>query len=795
MRLDIKDFNKSKYELLAPAGSFEALKAAVEAGCDAVYCGGSMFGARAFANNFTTEELVEAIDYCHTYGRALYLTVNTLLKNSEIEAELYNYLKPLYEAGLDAVIVQDLGVLRFIRDNFPYLDIHASTQMTVLGKNFAKELESIGVSRVVTPRELSLSEIKNIYETTQVEIETFVHGALCYCYSGQCLMSSLIGQRSGNRGKCAQPCRLPYSYADGAEKYLLSPKDLCSIQLLPELLESGIYSLKIEGRMKNPEYVSVVTSIYRKYIDLYEKNGRNGYKVLNADVDKLLEVYNRGGFTEGFFNKQNSKDIIFTSKPNHLGVKAGTIKKISGNNIYFNSSIALNKNDVLEFRLKNKEYISFNLGSDYAAGEACTGFLYKKGVKNINDLYNTDIYRTKNAILEADCAFKKLDLNGKISIRHDKNIEFSAWYKDIRISLSFDKPSKAIKQAIDEKAVLKQLNKTGNEEFNFGNIEVELDKDIFVQLGLLNQIRREVMEAFKTELLRGFKRQSSVKKEPLDISEKANTEQEIYSALVTTAEQLKEVLKADNIKTVYIEQAFNSYHELKLMCEMVRKAFKRPILAMPHITRQVFDKELKNNLNFYLENDYEGYMFRNLETFFMFKSNGIDLKEIVFDSNIYTYNNYSYEYYRGLGAKVLTASYEHNLKELRNMPKNNLEINIYGYIPIMLSANCVNKTLSKCSVNFKKKADADFYEFKDRLGNKLKYVCNCKYCYNIIYNNVPLSAFEELLMVINYGYRRFRLNFTVENGEETSSILKYYFENISEGAPSDYTKGHLKRGV
>lgn len=796
MRFDIKAFNKSKYELLSPAGSFEALKAAVDAGCDAVYCGGNMFGARAFANNFTCEELIEAIDYCHIYGRALYLTVNTLLKNDEIEGELYGFIKPLYEAGLDAVIVQDLGVLKYIKENFPELEIHASTQMTILGDNFAKELKALGVSRIVTPRELSLFEIKDIYAKTQMDIETFVHGALCYCYSGQCLMSSLIGQRSGNRGKCAQPCRLPYSYTNNEAEYLLSPKDLCTINILPDLLESGIYSLKIEGRMKNPEYVATVTSIYRKYIDLYEKVGRDKYVVEQSDIDKLLDIYNRGGFTEGFFKKQNSKDIIYTKKPNHMGVKVGSIKKISGNNIYFDNYINLNKNDVLEFKLKNKEYISFNLGSDYKKNSKCIGYLHKKNVKSINELYNTDIYRTKNSALEPELHNKKLSLNGKIIIKNNQNITVEVSYMDIKVSLSFDKPSKAIKQAIDTETVIKQLNKTGNEAFDFDVINVVLDNDLFVPMGVLNQIRRESLEEFKLRLLSGFRREL-FNKCNVSVEDKIDlhSDAEIYSALVTTKEQLVEVLKVDRINSVYIEQAFHSYSELESMCEMVIKASKKPFLVLPYITRKVFLNDFKNNLKFYLKNDYEGYMFRNLETFFIFKKNDIPLKKVIFDNHIYTYNNYSYEYYKELGVNLMTASYEHNLKELGDMPKKDMAVNVYGYIPIMQSANCIRKTMGKCDTNFKKDARTDFDIIKDRLGNKLKYVCNCRYCYNILYNNVPLSLYEEIFSLINYGFRRFRLNFTIEDGEEVKKILRFYLEDDLSLSPKDYTKGHLKRGV
>ena len=333
-------------ELLAPAGSFESMKAAVAAGADAVYIGGSRFGARAYADNLDEEKMLEAIDYAHLHGVSLYMTVNTLVKEKELDG-LYDYIAPYYERGLDAVIVQDLGVLSAVRRWFPDMSVHASTQMTVTGVDGARLLKEMGVSRVVTARELSLGELRAIHENVDIEIESFVHGALCYCYSGQCLLSSLIGGRSGNRGRCAQPCRLPYDvkellesgkeaeaergqeqgrkktfgqrsaagkapaeerYLNGRdERYVMSLKDLCTLDILPDILESGVYSLKIEGRMKSPRYTAGVVSIYRKYVDLYLKEGRGGYRVDDRDRQILLELFDRGGHTEGYYRKHNGK--------------------------------------------------------------------------------------------------------------------------------------------------------------------------------------------------------------------------------------------------------------------------------------------------------------------------------------------------------------------------------------------------------------------------------------------------------------------------------------------------------
>ena len=317
-----KDEYMKKVELLAPAGSYESMVAAVHAGADAVYIGGHKFGARAFADNPGDDRLREAIEYVHLHGRRLYLTVNTLMKERELEEELYDYLNPLYQAGLDAVIVQDMGAVVRIREWFPDLPVHASTQMTLTGPYGAALLKKMGATRIVTARELSLEEIRTIHETVDIEIESFIHGALCYCYSGQCLFSSIAGGRSGNRGRCAQPCRMAYQVYEGERRlggiqdgFVLSPKDLNTIDLLPEIIESGVYSLKIEGRMKKPEYTAGVVQIYRKYLDFYLEHGREGYAVSREDHDTLYQLFNRKGFTEGYYKKHNGKDMITLSKP------------------------------------------------------------------------------------------------------------------------------------------------------------------------------------------------------------------------------------------------------------------------------------------------------------------------------------------------------------------------------------------------------------------------------------------------------------------------------------------------
>lgn len=337
-------------EILAPAGSLDGMKAAFHAGADAVYMGGSRFGARAYADNPNEEDLKRAIDYAHIHNKKIYLTLNTLLKDSELEGMVYDFLNPYYEEGLDGVLIQDFGLLSMLRQSFPKLPVHASTQMTATGVEMTKWLESQGMERIVLSRELSLAEIKKIRRHTKMELEVFVQGALCYCYSGQCLMSSFIGGRSGNRGRCAQPCRLPYQIEGEKEScYLLSPKDMCALSDIPDLADCGVDSLKIEGRMKKPEYAALTAFLYRCYRDLYLEYGRDKFRVDAKDVERLMDLYNRGGFSGGYLHQNNGADMMCTERPNHMGVPAGIVTKKGD----IRACTELKPGDVLEIREKD----------------------------------------------------------------------------------------------------------------------------------------------------------------------------------------------------------------------------------------------------------------------------------------------------------------------------------------------------------------------------------------------------------------------------------------------------------
>lgn len=425
-------------ELLAPGGNYDSVIAAINAGADAVYTGGDLFGARANAENLTLDQLFRAIDYAHLFEKKIYLTINTLIKDKEIEEQLFEYILPLYEHGIDAVIVQDMGVLLFIKENFPRLHIHASTQMTILGELTVKELENLGVSRIVAPRELSIDEIKTIHESSDIEIETFVHGALCYCYSGQCFLSSYIGGRSGNRGQCAQPCRMEYDIIkngkvlnEGNNKYILSPKDICTLKILPEIIEAGVYSLKIEGRMKKPEYVAGVVSIYRKYIDMYLKN-KGQYYVNENDIKLLADLFHRNGFSESYYYKHNGKEMISLKKP--------------------------------VFRMENTEF-----------------------TKYLNENYRGEK--------------KKYSLDLSVSIEEKKPITIDTIINGKNITVYGDNPQIAENKPITEDTVYKQMSKMGNTNFQLNTIHINLSKNVFVPIGYLNELRRQFIDKVKNEIL------------------------------------------------------------------------------------------------------------------------------------------------------------------------------------------------------------------------------------------------------------------------------------------------------
>lgn len=821
--IDYKCGNSLRCELLAPAGSYETMLVAFNAGADAVYVGGQKFGARAFAGNFNEEELVRAINYAHMFDKKLYLTVNTLIKEEEF-SQLYDYIKPYYEAGLDAVIVQDIGVLKFIAGNFTDLPIHCSTQMTITGEEFWKVLaENKSVTRIVTPRELNLAEIKKMYTVTGLEIESFVHGALCYCYSGQCLLSSIIGARSGNRGRCAQPCRLTFSNAEQKvdNKHLLSPKDLCTLEILPEIIEAGVYSLKIEGRMKKPEYVASVVAIYRKYIDRYLKNGKKNYKAAQEDIDTLKDIYNRGGFTDGFYKRQNGSEMMTINRPNHCGVKVGNVLDINQNIIKIQTVRDIKKGDILEIDSDTEFFAPYDIRKgdifDYKFKQKIRFGNVKEVIRTrnealINTLLNNYMYDEKGKI-----RLLKRRVNIDITILKDKNIEAAMWDNSFSVTANGNVPLEAKNKPITKDFVVKQLGKLGETCFAADSINVQLDEGLFVTVSELNEIRRSLVELFTEEIKETYRRyvDNRVNKDNgLNIADSLNKDNSLntniayktieksYSdfsnnitVLVSDMKQFETVISIYRGNRIYLEYAQFSLEEIASAVKMGNEKNVEVFIALPYILRANAKAMLEKEIDALREIEPSGYLFRNLESFFYLKNKGINIKKVIFDSNIYAFNNETIKYYKSIGADIITASYETNGNEFKLLDRSFMEINVYGYFPVMLTAGCVRKTMNKCLKTILSADEACKLKSKDttivdRKSSSFTVRTVCRYCYNIIYNSVPIGLFQNIDELEALGFCGYRISFTTESPEEIENILLNY-KNLK----SNYTKGHFKRGV
>lgn len=496
-------------EILAPAGSLESLYSALKLGADAVYTGTSRFGARAFAKNPAVEELVEALRYAHLRGKKIYLTVNTLLNDKELEEELYPLICPLYEAGLDACIVQDVGVLSFLHEYFPDMPLHASTQMTLLSGEEAELFRPYGVTRFVPGRELSIGEIREVRRQTGMEIEVFVHGALCYCYSGQCRMSEVIGGRSGNRGMCAQPCRLPWQIggdgsSGGGRGHFMSTKDICTLFRIPELVEAGVDSFKIEGRMKQKEYSAFVPYLYRKYVTLYQKEGQEAFDALRENPDSELwrdykksqELYNRGGFSEGYLFEEEKKNIVYPQKNGHFGIPVGEVAACGRGQAQFVAKESLHYQDVLEFRGEDGvSAYEYTVKTGAEPGETVTA-----RVRQGSHIYpGQRIYRRRNASLFAAIdrmvgeADDRYPLRGRFSGRIGEPVEFEVSGNGVTATVSGGVLQTAERQPMDEESLRRSLNALGNTNYRFEELTIQIPEQSFLPIGGIKKLRREAV--------------------------------------------------------------------------------------------------------------------------------------------------------------------------------------------------------------------------------------------------------------------------------------------------------------
>lgn len=802
LKYDLNKNQDRKIEILAPAGSYESFHAAIVAGADAVYAGGPKFGARAFAENFTEAQLLNAIDYAHLHQRKFYLTVNTLLKDYEIE-QLPEYLEPLYQRGLDAVIVQDMGVLNVVRQYFPDMDIHASTQMTVTGVNGAQFLKENGAVRVVPAREISLEEVRNIKSVTGMEMECFVHGALCYCYSGQCLLSSLIGGRSGNRGQCAQPCRLPYT-VDGEKGYLLSLKDICTLDIIPDLIEAGIDSFKIEGRMKRPEYVAGVTSIYRKYVDLYLKNPQKPYLVDDKDKEMLMDLFNRGGFHTGYYKQKNGRNMITIQKPNHIGVKVGTVLSQKGREVRMRALTDIAAGDLIEFKNEAQRYTT---GKSCKQGEMIT-ILAPKGIRlSVNEilyrvqspeLLNTlEIMYSKGKVIEK--------LYGYISMEAGKAAKLVVCKDEYSVEVESEQQVEAASsRPLDEERIKKQLQKTGNTEFAFDMLDVELHGEVFLPMQQLNEMRRKALEELEKKIQDSFHRKTAEKKvlqeEILDTaSVKFSKKENKLSVLVETQEQLEAVLENDNsVACIYVDSNLDTTGlDAELWNGISDRIHKKNIevfLAMPRIFRnqtiEIFEQAYDSILTRY----FDGMLIRSMEEYQFLKSKNYS-GNIRLDYNLYIMNRFAKQFWKKQGITYGTIPVELNKSEIVNLDSKQDEMIVYGYIPAMVTAQCVTSTVHGC------KKDCKITMLKDRYQNEFPVKNQCRDCYNVIYNTAPLYLIDLKEDLEELNAERYRIQFSIENRDEVKQILNQCNSMFSDekgelfSQKDSITRGHFRRGV
>ena len=732
-----------KIELLAPAGSYAMMKAAFMAGADAVYIGGDKFSARAYAPNFGTEELIKAIKYAHLRGKKLYLTVNTLLKDNEITNELCQYLAPFYERGLDAVIVQDLGVLEVIRKTFPDLSIHASTQMTITGTKSAKLLKNAGASRIILPRELSLGEITKINSEAGIEIESFVHGALCYAYSGQCLFSSYLGGRSGNRGRCAGPCRLPYSLKSEDkqlnqqdEQYLLSPKDICTISILPEIIGAGVTSLKIEGRMKKVEYTAGVVRIYRKYLDLLADTTAE-FKVDDNDYQELMELYNRDGFSQGYYRCSNGRKMM---------------------------------------ALKNEK-------------------IDAKGKAIVSKRNEALINRLRTTYVEKD---DRLPITGKATLQIGKDAMLTLSYGQKSITVTYGEVQAATKQPISLDRVETQLSKSGDSSFYFTKLDICADDNIFIGIKALNELRRQAVskleECWQAEFRRALVTLLSDDVERPSKAGKADNG--VLTASVERAEQLKALYNMSDISAIYASTSIFREGDFKAnvekYIEQMEKLGKKAYLSLPYVLRDNSDLTMFDYFQGFIDKGLAGFLVHSVEGYAKLAKLGLGQVSVL-DYQVYTLNSYARDFWQEKQVLYDTVSPELNYREIKALDNRNSEMIIYGYALMMISAQCLKKNVQKCTRDFSE------LELIDRYQKKFVVKCDCDFCYNIIYNSIALGLLKEYQQVLALDCRSLRLAFTNEDGGEVQQIVNAFSDTYKRGKDitlqRSFTKGHFKRGI
>ena len=740
-----------KIELLSPAGNFEMLKCAIHNGADAVYLAGNKFGARKFATNFNNNELIEAINYSHLYGVKVYITMNTLIYDEEIQ-EFLDFIEFIHKNDVDAVLMQDIGMINLVRKTFPNLEIHASTQFHNHNKNDLKFLKDIGVKRAVLAREMSINEIRNL--DIDIEKEVFVHGALCICYSGQCLMSSLIMNRSGNKGECAGLCRLPYNLLENGKqlktegKYLISAKELCTINNVKEIIESGIDSMKIEGRMKSPEYVGYVTKVYRKAIDAYYQN--KIFNISEEEINNLKILYNRE-FTNGFLF--NEKYLVNQCSPNHQGIEIGKVIDFNNKKITIKLNKGLKQGDAIKFKNEDKGlFVNFlydkkGLLIKEAQANQIVEVDNKIGVKNKDVVLKT----VSINLLDKINAYEKkhIPINIKIIAKLNSNlfIEFDDGLN--KVSIQGATPEISLNRPLTKKDIIEKISKLGNSIYSINNIQIDLDKDIFIPIKILNELKRNLIERLNEKRIE--KKTSFKKNIPAFYINKV----ELTNKLNILIDKEEDYINCSKI---------NFYTENKELY-LKYKNNNNIYLRIPRV--------LKNDTNY----NNEKILLNDIGYLNKLK----DYNEIITDIYMNVTNIYSIEYLLSKGINMIGISPELSFDKVLNLYENfnktfkyypNINILIFGKIELMIMKHCILKnnisSNQKCNICNNNKR----YEIEDRNFKKYRILQNN--CINTILNYEARDITDKMLK--NKGLNYYISLIDINDKKRIRNIIKEWIK-------------------
>ena len=804
----------NEIELLAPVGSFDALKAAVQNGANAVYLGGKDFSARASANNFDREELIEAVKYAHIRDVRVFVTTNTLIKQDEIE-DFVEYAKFLYDIDVDALIMQDIGVAMLIHELLPDFELHASTQMVAHSLEDVQYLESVGFKRVVLARELTVDEIKYICDNTNVDIEIFVHGALCVCYSGGCLMSSMIGNRSGNRGRCAQPCRQKYTMIDistGEEihsngEYLLSTKDLNTIEDVDKIIETGVLSLKIEGRMKKPEYVATVINSYRNAIDEYQATKK--VNISTETMEDLYTIFNRK-FTKGLILGEVGEDVMNSNVPNNQGLYVGKV-------VDYNKK-AKRLKIKLEGTLKKGDGINLGGGTigRIIKGKEIAQIGYKGETIELDFIgearKNQPVFKTSDTNLidkaqktyTQDKEFAKSLIDAEITIKLGEYPELKLIDKNNNsVTVKGDKlVEKALKVALGEEKIETQIKKLGNTPYELDDLKINLDEGVSMPISLINQMRREAIELLDEARIpvkgRAYK-DSKIKYSPKKYAKDTNSNSKIR-VKINNIEALKSIINLD-IDMIYYEDVAT----LEQAMAMATANNKKLIYSAPRIVRNKEYKRLEKSNEYCKEN----VQISALGQVKYYKENS---ENVSFDVDYYLnpFNSETINHYKKEGATTVCISQELNIHEIKETTKyTDMEIETvaYGYIPMMLSEYCPMGVVARSCKKDKRCATCkeSKYVLRDFKGEEYR-ISQDLFCRSTIYNSIANCLINNLDELSDAGINVFRLDFTHESPELISKITKAFINTVNNDFYVDIddqeifdnmetTLGHLYKGV